>query len=308
MATLGRILVWLGDAASWCGSHIASAAAGVWNLLSGLLQPILSPLLGVTNPPVTWLADVYYSMFDGAPPAVGLIVTSVLTGVVMLIAFRYTSNQAGIARVKDTIKAELLAIKLYKDDLGVMFRSQGRLIGATFKLQWYMLKPLMIMLLPMLLLLAQMGSRYQQRPLRVDEATLVRLETAGQDATLSADGMIVEVGPIAGDDDVAWRVRAVAVGDHDVRVQIGDQTVSKTLSVGRVGEPVSVVRPAKRWTTRLLHPREKPIGESANVASITIDYPESDSWVYGSDWWVLTFFVVSMATAILLKPVFRVKF
>ena len=308
MEMFGRVLLWLGDAATWCGGMIAAAAGNVWGFLSAVLQPVLSPILGALNPLATSIGDAYYSLFGASSPLVGLVVTSVLTGVVMLIAFRYTSNQDGIARVKDTIKAELLAIKLYKDDLRVMFTSQGRLISATLRLQWYMLKPLMIMLMPMLMLLAQMGARYQQRPVAVGEPVIVSVIGGTSDATLTGSGVSVEVGPIEGDGDLAWRVRALDEDRHQLMLHVGGQTIEKSLCVGRSGQPVNAQRSAGRWTSRLLYPRESPIDTQTEVQAITVKYPELDSWVYGTDWWVLTFFAVSMLTAILLKPVFRVKF
>ncbi len=308
METLGKILVWLGNAVAWCWSLIGHAADSVWGFISAVIGPVASPLLGWLDPVVTILADSYYTMFDAFSPVVGLIVTSGVVGVAMLIVFRCTSNQAGIAKAKDAIKAELLAIKLYKDDLRVMFGAQGRLFVATLRLQGFMIVPMLVMLLPMLLLLAQMGTRYQQRPLRLGERTLLRVVGDDDDAGISGEGFDVEVGPIAGDGDLVWRVRATEVGAHTIHIKIGDDSLNKSLVVGKVGQPVSVKRPGVKWTSRLLHPRERPIVNDAAVKAIMIEYPELDSWVCGTDWWFLTFFVVSMVTALILKPVFRVKF
>lgn len=306
METFGKILIWCGDLFASCWSAIADAASAVWGLISTLLQPVMSPMLAWTNPIVTTVGDWYYGWFESLHPAVGLIVTSVLTGAAMLIVFRYTSNQKGIARAKDAIKAELLAVKLYKDDLRVMFAAQGRLMLATLRLQGYMIVPLLIMLLPMLMLLSQMATRYQQRPLRIGERAIVRVDGDDRDAILSSDGVDVEIGPIGEKGDLVWRIRATRVGEHRLNLCSGNVDLTKSLTVGDAGEAVSVTKPGSGWTARLLHPREAAM--DGNVAAITVEYPELKSWLYGSDWWVLTFFVVSMVTAIVLKPVFRVKF
>ena len=78
-------------------------------------------------------------------------VLSILTGVLALVAFRYASNQDGIGRAKDDIKANLLALKLFKDDLRVTVLSQLRIMWAIARLQRYVLTPVILLTLPMLL-------------------------------------------------------------------------------------------------------------------------------------------------------------
>ena len=73
-------------------------------------------------------------------------------------------------------------------------------------------------------------------------------------------------------------------------------------------ERVSELRSSPSWTAQLFHPVERPLPGDSPVRSIEIGYPGRDSWLYGPDWWVLTFFVVSMAAAMILAPVFKVRF
>jgi hypothetical protein len=65
-----------------------------------------------------------------------------------------------------------------------------------------------------------------------------------------------------------------------------------------------------RWAvwTQLLNPAERLLPRAAGLASIRIDYPGVDSHIYSADWWVLTFFVISMLTALVFKPLFKVRF
>ena len=46
-------------------------------------------------------------------------IVAAATGVLLLIAYKYTSNQRAIKRVQDDIKAHLLALKLFKDSASV---------------------------------------------------------------------------------------------------------------------------------------------------------------------------------------------
>jgi len=233
---------------------------------------------------------------------------------VMLIAFRHTSNQKAIGKVKDDIKANLLALKLYKDELRVTFLSQARLLWAIVRLQRYVLTPVLLMALPMLPALAQMGIRYQWRPLRSGERTLIKLHFApgaGKSVEVSIEpnaGLVIEVGPVPGGDLCVWRVRGGAPGRHTLKFHLVGENIEKELVVGNGFERVSALRPSGRWTDQLFHPVERRLAAGSQVRSIEILYPSVHSWVHGADYWVVTFFIVSMVVALLFAPLFKVRF
>ena len=106
------------------------------------------------------------------------IVAAVL-GVVMLVVFKYTSQQQAIRRVRDDIKAHLLALKLFPDSLAVTFRCQGRILRGAVALLLLAIVPMLVMIVPMSLLLGQMSLWYQSRPLRAGEEAVVTMRLAG---------------------------------------------------------------------------------------------------------------------------------
>ena len=55
-----------------------------------------------------------------------------VTGVLLLLVFKFTSNQAKIGRVRNEINANLLALKLFKDSTRVSLRAQGRILRGRF--------------------------------------------------------------------------------------------------------------------------------------------------------------------------------
>jgi uncharacterized membrane protein (DUF106 family) len=331
MDTVNALLIHGANALLWLWEAVKGLAGWLWSALDAILNPVLSPLLAILNPICTTIGDVVYAVLSPVPPWLGLTILSAVAGVVMLIAFRYVSNQEAIGRAKDDIKANLLALKLYKDDLRVMFQAQGRLLWAILRLQRYMLTPVLIMLLPMLLGLAQMGTRHQWRPLRTGERALIRVTgTAAETSSLNggdrydsgtgaADSVSeirlersaaveVEVGPVPGGGAWVWRVRGGAPGRHTLQFHADGETIEKELIVGEGFSRVSAVRVGSDWATQLLHPVEGRLPHGAGIDSIEILYPGRDGWFCGATWWVLSFFVISMATALLLKPVFRVRF
>lgn len=303
--TLGRVALALWDA-------IATVFAWLWSLVDSVLAPVMRPVLAFLNPAMTRATDALYGLLDALGRTAGLTLLSAVFGVLMLVAFKYLSNQKAIERVNNDIKANLLALKLFKDELRVTVVAQVRLFWAILRLQRYMLTPVLILLLPMMIVLAQMGLRYQWRPLAVGEHTTVELRLANDGATppISLDpgqGAEVEAGPIIGDHLAVWRIRATAPGHHMFTINHGLTLAEKELVVGDVGPRVNPIR-STSWTSTLLYPAESALPKGSPIVSIEVKYPPMESWIHGSDWWVLYFFVVSMAAALILKPVVGVKF
>jgi hypothetical protein len=321
---INSLLLWAGDTGLWLGQMLYALLVAVFGGLSDLLNYVLSPVLTWANPVCTALADGVYAVLGALPIWLSLTLLSALAGVIMLIAFRYASNQKAIGRARDEITANLLALKLYKDEIGVAFRSQGRLLAALGRLQWHMLLPVLIMALPLIMGVAQMGLRHQWRPLRPGEEALLTLRLKPDPGRKHEETMRLYegttlgpspgvrggdlVGPVPGGNALVWRFRAGEPGTHVLRFDVSGQAYEKSLVVGEPFRPVSAERPGHDWTAQLLHPREKPLPAEAPVASIEISYPGVESYIYGADWWVLYFFVVSMAAALIFKPVFKVRF
>ena len=314
MDAINWLLINGANAFWWLWDLLVAVLVAVWGLIDTVLNPVLSPLLSVVNPVCTVIADGVYAVLSPLPIWLGLSLISAVAGVVILVAFGYLSNQAAIVRAKDDIKAHLLALKLFKDELRVTFASQFRLLWAIGRLQRHMLLPILILLLPMVLVLAQMGVRYQWRPLHVGEQTVIRMKLKGPfgegaDIKVTANpGLVVEAGPVPGGGEVVWRVRAVEPGTHSLQFQVGESTVEKELVVGDRFQRVSPLRPGRSWTSQILYPVELPLRGELPLESIEVVYPNRESWLYGANYWVLHFFVVSMIVAIVLRPVFNVKF
>ena len=304
MDFIGDILVWCGDAARWLGGALFAVAVEVWHKFDYVANPILAPILSILNRACTLIGDGVYAVLGPFPAWAQLVILSAVCGIGMMLVFGRTSNQAGIAAAKDKIKANLLALRLYKDQIHVTLSAQVRLAGAIAKLQWHMLFPVLVLMGPTLLVLGQMGVRHQWRPLAPGERTLIRLTLrSGEGPAPSVvlqpgRGLRIEAGPVPGGGELVWRVRADQPGRHELRFEIGGVALTKELVVGEPGERVSAMRPGHRWTSMVLHPVEWPLPSDSLVAAIEIEYPSTRSVVSGSGYWLLTFFVVSMLAAV----------
>ena len=128
------------------------------------------------NSIVAKIFEVLFLPFRSLSPWWGMLVVSLLTGLGMLLIFKYTSNQAGIRRTKDRIKAHLLEMRLYQDSLRNSFKAQGGILKANLKYMSHSLKPLLVMFVPVILILIQLNFWFAYRPLKPGEPVLLKLK------------------------------------------------------------------------------------------------------------------------------------
>lgn len=243
-------------------------------------------------------------------------IVAAVTGVILLFVFKYTSNQAAIGRVRNRIKANMLALKLFKDSMTVTLQSQGRVFHGALRLLVHAVGPMLVMIVPVSLLLAQLGLWYQARPLRRGETAEVTMKLSGAaDASwpeVSLEPMAavrVKIGPvrILSKREICWEIEAREDGNHSLVFDVDRNSVEKQVAVGRGFMPVSVRRPGWNWASVLRHPWEKPFSPKASVRSIAIDYPDRSTWTSGTNSWVIFFFIASMLLALVFKPLVKVR-
>ncbi len=240
---------------------------------------------------------------------------ALVTGVLLLVAFKNTSNQRAIKRVLDDLDANLLALKLFKDSTSVTLRSQGHIVVGAFRLMLLALVPMLVMALPVALLLGQLALWYQTRPLRVGEEAVVTLALGG-DAQAPwhsvrlrpSDAVQVEVGPVRvrSKREVCWTLKGRSAGFHRLAFDIDDRTVDKQFAVGDGLMRVSALRPGWDWEEILLHPAEELFRPDSTVQSIAVEFPAQSSWTSGTDSWLIYWFIVSMVAALVFRRALNV--
>ncbi|MFH0943649.1 MAG: hypothetical protein V2A76_00470, partial [Planctomycetota bacterium] len=76
--------------------------------------------MGAFNAIMNTVFDLVCLPFRGMSPVVGLVVISLIAGVLLLLMFKYTSPQDAIANTKRRLWGNLHEIRLFQDDLGVI--------------------------------------------------------------------------------------------------------------------------------------------------------------------------------------------
>lgn len=270
---------------------------------------------------VGWMFDVLMRPLRGLPPLASLAVISLLTAILVLLVFRATSNQERIAAAKRRMEAGLFEIRLFGDEPRLVLRAVIGLWRANLAYLGQSIVPLLWMIVPLTLAIAQLQSLYGYRAVRpgdtfIVEATLATTRSAGARAARRPDarlrvppGLRVEtpdvwIPPLS---ELAWRVRAEQPGRYRIDVEVDGATTSKDVRVDGDLERLSPVRQQAGLVDRILYPVEPPLPAPGPFASVRVGYATRDIDVLA--WrlpWIAVFFVLVTACAFLLKGRFRV--
>lgn len=272
-----------------------------------VLNMILTFLFGLVYGPLKWLG-----------PFGSMVAISWLGGIFMVWIFGKVSNQDAIQRTRNRLSSELIALRLFKDDLRVFFGIQYQVLVWTLKYLRHSLVPMLILMVPTLIILIQLNLHYGSRPLRVGEPTLVKVKLRdpaalgrGAEIHLKApENLKIETQGVRVEEmkEVCWRVRGVSPGRFDLTVSDGKMSVTKTVAVGGRLEGVSSMRTGEHWLTSLLYPGEAPIPSQSAIESIEIRYPELNISILGKNiHWLILFLILSLGFGYAFKGLLGVQ-
>jgi len=269
--------------------------------------------------------NLIFFPFRSMSPWVGMILISFLTALLMLFVFRFTSNQEGIRQVKNKIKAHLLELRLFKDSLSLSLKAQGSILRNNLKYIGYSAKPLLVMIIPLFLILAQLNLWFGYDALTPGQETIlkVKLEEGHNPLDInlaleSSSGFEIQTHPLRIEEEreINWRLKAREKGVHDLTFIVNGQRLTKKVAVGQ--KPLSKISPLKvrhNFINELLYPGESPFSGDLPIKTIEVKYPSKSMNLFGWNiprpWkippWLIVYFVLSIILGFVLKGIFKVE-
>lgn len=262
--------------------------------------------------------EILFYPFQHLSSWVGMIVISFLTGLFMLFVFGKTSNQRGIKRIKNKIKAHLLELRLYKDSLNQSLKAQGQLFRCNLKYISYSVKPMLVMIIPLILIIIQLNLWFAHRPFSPGEKTLLKVKLEKNYNPLQVNltvkpssGVIIDSPPvrIKEESEIDWRVLIQEKGVHELFINInGKQITKKVVASSKSLNKISPLKVEGNFFNLLLHPGEPPLPKQIPLQSVEINYPPQGMNLWG--WrihWIIPYFVLSVLFGFIFKGVFKVE-
>ena len=246
----------------------------------------------------------------------GIVVgISLVVGLVMVLVFGYTSDQKAIHRAKDRLKAHLLALRLFQDQIRVVLRSYVRIVLATGQYLRLAIKPLLFVIVPITFLIVQVDRYMGSKPLSTGQTFLIKARIDNPDLLNQAslqlpDGLASTAPPVhePAENKIAWRLIAERPGKYSVNVQVADQLFAKRVVVGSGVQRLSPVRLRGKFWERFFVSAEPALPANKWVEAIDVQYPAREIAFVGMEWnWIWLFFVLSLAAGFLFKSVLGIE-
>ncbi|HYK91850.1 MAG TPA: hypothetical protein VE398_24000 [Acidobacteriota bacterium] len=275
-------------------------------------------MIDILNSFLRRMFDAVFYVLHGMNSWVAIIVVSLLTALLMLFVYRIASNQQEIRATKDKIIAHLLEVRLYRNSLSTAFSAQGRILWYNLKYLSHSVKPMLVMIVPLVLAIIQMDQWLGYESLRPGGVAIAKvllkpgyLPSREQVSLEPSAGFSVEAAPLRIDKEgeVDWRLRADQLGGWTLHVVVNGQAEGKQLVIGGNSlSRISTARVARGWTDQLANPGEAALSATSPVKLIEISYPARrlDFFAWRIHW-LVAYLALSVIFGFILKPVFHVE-
>jgi hypothetical protein len=272
----------------------------------------------IINTIVGKIFEILFLPFKNMSPWIGMFVVSLLTGLLMLFIYKFTSNQEGIRKVKNKIKAHLLELRLFKDSLSISFKAQGNILRANFKYIGYAMKPLLVMIIPVMFILIQLNFWFAYASFDPNQQTILRVQLMEgvplmdtQIDIKTSSHIVLETPPlrIMESNEINWRIRTEEIGVHEIIIMVDGQEYTKSISVGqKTLSRKSPLKTRKNFFKEFFYPTESPLPKSSPIKYIEITYPSRNMNLFGLGInWLIAYFALSIIIGFSLKGFFKVE-
>jgi hypothetical protein len=257
-------------------------------------------------------------------PLAIVILLSVVIGLLMVVLFGYTSDQKAIGVAKDRLKAHLLAVRLYRDQIPVVMGSYGKILRGTGVYLKLAFKPLLYVIIPITLLMVQIDRYLGQTPIAPNSPFLLTVHLSDADqrkSSLTADALnsvtldlpseITMTAPavhVPAESEVVWRLIGSHEGKYGLKIADGGESVEKAVCIGGDLPRISTIRLRGHFWERMFSSAEPALPQNSLIESISINYPDRDIDIagYGMNW-IWLFFILSMIAGFIFKEVLGIE-
>jgi len=264
-------------------------------------------------------------------PLAIVIVLSVVVGLGMIVLFGYTSDQKAIGIAKDQLKAHLLAVRLYRDQLHVVMGSYGKVLRGTGRYLKLAFKPLLYVIIPITLMIVWLDRSLGLTAIQTNTPFLLTVkiskstgfsqigneaddtQEAFNDARIELPPEITASAPpvhVSDENEIVWRLQANRDGAFHVKIIANGETVTKTVRVSSQLAQVSPECLRGHFWERMFLSGESALPADGSVDSIAVDYPARNISLGIADYemnWIWLFFILSMVAGFIFKELLGIE-
>jgi hypothetical protein len=269
------------------------------------------------NTALTSLFSLALAPLSALSPVWSVVVVSLIAGVVLAFVYGKISNQRALKRVKRGIAAGIFESVLFRHDLKTSLTAQASMLWGGVRYFALAIPPILVLLVPSLVILAQLNLRFGSRALAPGESTVVTVEVADEDSLFEAElapseGLLITP-PLRDleNKQISWRVNT------PLQAQSPSPTLNFLVAGARASYPLSVgTQPAtlatELHTTALwqfLYPGGTVPGAlRKHVQAISVTYPEQNLSLAGIETnWLVLFVCLSLVSGLVASKVIGIE-
>lgn len=236
----------------------------------------------------TKLFDSLLSPFKNVNDFWPVLILSVILSFIILFLLKYISFPKKIVEAKEKIKANIFAIRIYKDFWKVILLSFLKSLFYTLKYFLFNLAPFLIIIPLLTPVFTQMESRYGTRPFNPGDTVVFKSDF--KRSIKNAEIVLAEnthfkrqMNPVFMDyydkdkkkrvHQINWKIKIDKEGLTTIDVNAFGEKYSKRLVIGDYKLSLSDVKYDVSGWGHFLYPSETLFGESAAIKSLSINYP-----------------------------------
>jgi hypothetical protein len=274
---------------------------------------------------ITRVFDIILYPFSFISEFWGILFLSILMSFVVLWIYKWVSSPRLIRATKDQIKANILAIRIYKDSGRVIAVSFLKSLLYTFKYFGLNLLPLLVIIPILFPAFVQMDVRYGLRPFKVGEEIVIKASFSENPFDLdvklqNSENFKPKMNPVfinAYKDadrtkpikEANWKMEAAREGNTKIKIKVKDKVFDKSLIIGASRHALSNKKMEESSFEHFLYPAEKLLDGSNELKYIYIHYPGKSISFAGIStyWWVFNLILV-VIIVLALKNRFGIEF
>lgn len=275
----------------------------------------MSDAVGLFNQAVGVVFDLLLAPFAGLAPVWGLLFVSVLSGVVLVLLYGKVSNQAGLRKVKNRIFSYLLEAVIYRHDLKLCLGAQAKMFAQAFVYVAYAIPPILVLMIPCLIILAQLNLRYDVRGFSSGEHGLLEVRFSDpdvlEDVQLKTSPGLAAT-PALRDPEQGkayWRLDAKGSGAQQISLNFSSSAPEFTQAVVFNQSGTAIwAKNYKNWLLSLIYPASSGFSKSGTLAELKLSYPEMRYRIFGINMhWLVVFAIVSILSGLAGSKIFGVE-
>lgn len=266
------------------------------------------------NSVVTRIFDAIFFPLNFLGTSSSIVIISILAGIALLFVYGKVSNQKAIKKVKKGIAAGIYESVLFRNDLKVSLKAQGKMFLGGMKYFALAIPPIIILSIPCLIILAQLNLRFGVKPLSQGESTILTIGVKDDSSLFSAELVtpegILSTPPLRDLDNhqVSWRLDAKTPHSGNITLKIADKAATQKIFVGENQTKIPTETHTSSWLQFFYPGSTIPSELKSLVTEIVIKYPEQEISIFGLNTnWLITFLVVSILAGIVGSKFLKVE-